>query len=101
MSLLLPRASGNVYAHARVEFLIQEIMMTRALLLLEAEVRSSSVCVVYVLLLRIVFSKAALQERGSMEPVEPPLNPPLYPSLGGCHFTYPVSQNIFNNILLY
>ena len=43
----------------------------------EAEVRSSSVGVVYVVRLRIVFSKAALQKRGSMEPMEPPLDPPL------------------------
>ena len=40
----------------------------------EAEVRSSSVSVVH---LHIVFSKAALQKRGSMEPMEPPLDPPL------------------------
>ena len=33
--------------------------------------------VVYVVRLRIVFSKAALQKRGSMEPMEPPLDPPL------------------------
>jgi len=37
----------------------------------EAEVRSSSVSS-----LRI-FSKAALQKRGSMEPIEPPLDPSL------------------------
>ena len=43
----------------------------------EAEVRSSSVSVVYVIRLRIVFSKAALQKRGSIEPMEPPLDPPL------------------------
>ena len=43
----------------------------------EAEVRSSSVSVVYVVRLRIVFSKAALQKRGSIEPMEPPLDPPL------------------------
>ena len=43
----------------------------------EAEVRSSSVSVVYVVRLHIVFSKVALQERGSMEPMEPPLDPPL------------------------
>jgi len=40
-------------------------------------VRSSSVSVVYVVCLRIVFSKAALQKRGSMEPNESPLGPPL------------------------
>ena len=45
--------------------------------ILEAEVRSSSVSVVYIVRLRIVFSKAALQKRGSMEPMEPPLDPPL------------------------
>ena len=33
----------------------------------EAEVRSSSVCVVYVVRLHIVFSKAALQKRVSMD----------------------------------
>ena len=43
----------------------------------EAEVRSSSVSVVYVVRLRIVFSKAALQKRGSIEPMEPPLDAPL------------------------
>ena len=43
----------------------------------EAKVCSSSVGVVYVVHLRIVFSKAALQKRGSMEPMEPPLDPPL------------------------
>ena len=43
----------------------------------EAEVHSSSVSVVYVVRLRIVFSKAALQKRGSIEPMEPPLDPPL------------------------
>ena len=43
----------------------------------EAEVRSYSVSVVYVVLLRIVFSKAALQKRGSMEHMKPPLDPPL------------------------
>ena len=35
--------------------------------------------VVYVVRLRI-FSKAALQNRGSMEPIEPPLDPPLVTS---------------------
>jgi len=37
----------------------------------EAEVRSSSVSVVYVVRLRTVFSKAALQKRSSIEPMEP------------------------------
>ena len=37
----------------------------------EDEVHSSSVSVVYIVRLRIVFSKAALQERGSVEPMEP------------------------------
>ena len=36
----------------------------------EAEVHSSSVSVVYVVLLCIAFSKAVLQKRGSMEPME-------------------------------
>ena len=40
----------------------------------EDEVRSPSVIVVYIVRLRIVFSKAALQERGSVEPL---LDPPL------------------------
>ena len=42
----------------------------------EAKVRSSSVGVVYVVHLHI-FSKAALQKGGSIEPIEPPLDPPL------------------------
>ena len=49
----------------------------------EAEVRSSSVSVVYVVRLRTVFSKAALQKRGSIEPLEPPLDPPLHCRSGG------------------
>ena len=68
--------------HARVEFLIQEIIeLTQGEVMhccyFEAKVRSSSVSVVYVVRLRIIFSKAALQKRGSMEPIEPPLDPPL------------------------
>ena len=43
----------------------------------EAKVRSSSVSIVYVVRLRIIFSKVALQKRGSMEPIQPPLDPPL------------------------
>ena len=43
----------------------------------DSEVRSSSVSVVYVIYLRIAFSKAALQKRGSMEPMEPTLDLPL------------------------
>ena len=39
----------------------------------EAKVCCSSVSVVYV----IRFAKVALQKRGSMEPIEPPLDPPL------------------------
>jgi len=50
---------------------------TRALLPREPEVHSSSVSVVYVLRSCIVFSKAALKKRVSMEPTEPPLGPPL------------------------
>ena len=42
----------------------------------EAKVCSSSVSVVYAVQLRI-FLKAALLKRGSMEPIEPPLDPPL------------------------
>ena len=30
--------------------------------------------------LRIVFSKAAFKKRGSMEPMEPPLDPPVHMS---------------------
>ena len=45
--------------------------MICALLLLEAEARSSSVSVVYVVRLRIVFLKAALKKRDSMEHMEP------------------------------
>ena len=63
-----PCASNNL--------LIQEIIeLTHVHFYSEAEVRSSSVSVV--VRLRIVFSKAALQKRGSMEPMEPPLDPPL------------------------
>ena len=40
--------------------------------------RSSSVSVVYVVRLRIVFSKAALQKRGSIEPMEPLVDPQLH-----------------------
>ena len=43
----------------------------------EVEMCSTSVSVVYVVYLRIVFSKAALQNRGSMEPTKPRLDPPL------------------------
>ena len=39
---------------------------------------SSSVSVLYVVRLHMVFSKAALQKRGSMEPMEPSLDLPLY-----------------------
>ena len=40
----------------------------------EAKVCSSSVSVVFVVHLRIVFSKATLQKRDSMEPMKPPLD---------------------------
>ena len=50
---------------------------TCALLLCEAKVHSSSVSKVYVVRLPIVFLKAALQKRGSVEPMESPLDPPL------------------------
>ena len=43
----------------------------------KAKVHSSSVSLMYVVHLRIIFSKAALQKRGSMEPMEPSLDPPL------------------------
>ena len=47
------------------------------LLLCEAKMRSSSVSKVYVVRLHIAFLKVALQKRGSVEPMEPPLDPPL------------------------
>ena len=43
----------------------------------EAEVHSSSVSLPYVIHLCILFSKAAFQKRGSMEPIESHLDPPL------------------------
>ena len=43
----------------------------------EAKVHSSSVGVVYVVCLHIVFSRAALQKRGFTEPKEPPMDLPL------------------------
>ena len=43
----------------------------------DAEVCSSSASIVYVIRFCIVFSKAALRKRGSIEPMEPPLDPPL------------------------
>ena len=58
----------------------------------EGEVHSSSVSVVYVVRLCIIFSKASLQKRGSMEPMEPPLDPPLLQSLHhttGVNYQYP------------
>ena len=62
--------------HARYEFLIQEIIELTpvSFCYFEAEVRSSSVSVVYVVRLRIILSKA---KWGSMEPMEPPLDSPL------------------------
>ena len=42
----------------------------------DSEVRSSSVSVVYVVRLHTVFLKAALQKKGSMEPMESSLDPP-------------------------
>ena len=47
----------------------------------EAKVCSSSVSVVYMVHLCIVFLKAPLQKRGSMEPMKPPLDLELG---GGC-----------------
>ena len=58
-------------------FLDTEVDTLYVIATVEAEVRSSSVSVVYVVHLHIVFSKATLQKRGSMEPMEPPLDPPL------------------------
>ena len=52
-----------------VEFLIQTLTHVHYCYC-EAEMRSSCVSVVYVECLCIVFSKAALQKRGSMEPME-------------------------------
>ena len=43
----------------------------------EAKVCSSSESVVHIVRLRIIFSKVALQKRGSMEPIEPPLDLPV------------------------
>ena len=65
--------------HARIENLIQEIIEVTHMHYCdcEAEVRSSSVSVVYVIRLHKVFLKAALQKRGSMEPMESPLDLPL------------------------
>ena len=40
----------------------------------EAKVCSSKLSVVYIVHLHIVFSKAGLQKRGSMEPMKPPLD---------------------------
>ena len=54
---------GSIYAHlghAHVEFLIQACVIATV----EAEVCSSSVSIVYVVRLCIVFSKAALPKRG-------------------------------------
>ena len=65
--------------HACIEFLIQEltrVLLMDNILLLKLKC-SSSVSVVNVVSLRIVFSKAALQKRSSMEPMEPPLDPLL------------------------
>ena len=59
----------------------RRILDTSALLLhvkLECVARSSvSEKSVHSTFAHIVFSKAALQKRGSMEPMEPPLDPPL------------------------
>ena len=78
---LFARSLCSLYVrigHA-VEFLLQKIIELTPMRFgyCEAEVRSSSVSVVYVVRLRIVFLKAALQKRGSMGPMEPPLDPPL------------------------
>ena len=57
---------------------MQEISLIKKFdLIIELTHVSSSVGVVYIVRLRIVFSKAALQKRGSMEPMDPPLDPPL------------------------
>ena len=56
------------------------------LLLCESKVCSSSVSKVYIVHLRIVFLKAALQKRDSVEPMEPPLDPPLC-SCAGSRFS--------------
>ena len=80
---MLARFAHYVYVHvghARVEFLIQNEVTHVRYWYYEAEVRRSSVSVVYVVRLRIVFSKASLQKRGSIEPMEPPLDPPLLSS---------------------
>ena len=74
-SLIVSRASGSIYmhiGHARIEFLIQEIIELTHVryYYCEAKLRSSSVSVVYGVRLCIVFSKASFQKRGSMEPME-------------------------------
>ena len=65
----------------------------------EADVCRSSVSLMYVVRLRIIFSKAALQKRGSIEPMEPPLDLPLV-QLRNCHFSssfFLVKPTMFNN----
>ena len=59
-----------------IEFLIQKIteLTPVSFCYFEAEVCSSSVSVVYIVCLRIILSNA---KRGSIEPVEPPLDLPL------------------------
>ena len=53
---------------------IQEIFELRSCVI--ATLKLKCVALVWVRL-RIIFAKAALQKRGSMEPNEPPLDPPL------------------------
>ena len=64
----------------------------------EAKVRSSSVSVVYVVRLRIIFSKAALQKRGSMEPIEPPLDPPLQVLKGSSLVLSTIRKPVMNKL---
>ena len=52
----------------------------------------TDVSIVYVVHLHIVFLKAALQKRGSMEPMEPPRDPPLYQLLSSCCQVFPYRE---------
>ena len=73
----LPVAIYVHIGHARVKFFdrLQEITKFIELTCV-AEVSCSSVSIVYVVCLCIVFSKAALQRGLPWNPMEPPLDPP-------------------------
>ena len=55
---------------------IQEIIELRSCVIATLKLK----CVALVWVRLRIFSKAAIQKRGSMEPIEPPLDPPLAPS---------------------